>query len=481
MVVLQIPTNKWAILVATIPVALSSGTLFAFSVYAIQLADRCKIPSSVTANLSISATIGTSIGGLLAGYVADLVGLQIPMFISFILLTVGYRWLEHLYYIGPAAKTWMLLSALFIIGFGSVSSYFASLKAVTVCFPSYKGSAQSVTISSFAISSLIYSNVNSALFDGDVPRFLLFLVYSCAIMQFIGVLFIRVESNSSKNTGGSSYRMLNEHPEDASVESNTVAQVEEATDLDLEQEERTLTDLKHLNLRQSLTSPVFWAHFALMAIVQGLGQMYIYCVGYIIKATYYHYTHISHTSELIPSLHSLQALHVSLIAVGSFMGRVASGPMTDTLINRFKCQRHWVTALGVTVLFCGHIILSFPFDMWLNTFASINLTLCFASSFIGFAYGLSFTTFPAILSDLFSMENYSLLWGLMYCSTLPGMTLLTKVFGHIYDRNSVWIGDDYTCTKGSYCYLETFHVTSSLAVVVFCGIMLFIYISHHLW
>lgn len=441
------PAGPWTVLLATIPAAVLSGSLFVFSVYSTELAEHCGLPSSAIANLNISSTIGASIGGLLSGVVTDRFGTQLPVLCSFFFITAGYTWLRSLFLAGPAAQSWMLLAAMFLIGVGSVSSYFAALKAVTVSFPRYKGSAQSVTIAAFAISSFIYSFVYSVVLHGDVSAFLLFLAASSALMQFIGVLFIRVRGHQAQPELQPLLGEVNDE----------------------------VFHLKHLSLQETLANPILWVHFFLMAIVQGLGQMYIYTVGYVTKALHYHYVHAGPNPQLVPSLHSLQALQVSLIALFSFLGRVASGPMTDTLVNRFKFQRHWVTAFGVVILFCGHVILSLPFDAWSSDFATINRVLSLASCCLGFAYGLSFTTFPAIISDIFSLKFYTLLWGIMYCSTLPGLTFFTKIFGYIYDKNSTFEGDEYVCTKGSYCYKTTFDVTSTMALMVLMAIMLYIY------
>lgn len=456
------PTSPLLILLSSVPVALSCGTLFVFSVYGTQLAERCNLPSSSVANLNISATVGTSVGGLLGGYITDLYGTQLPVLCSLIFIAVGYKWLHSLYEIGASVHMWQLIAAMFLVGVGSVASYFASLKAVAVSFPKYKGSAQSVTIASFAISSMLFSFVYSRVFHGDVSRFLYFLCVLSAAMQAVGVVFIRVD--------GHKYA-----PIEADIVETLPLVLRSSSSIDLTEQENkpTRVTLQHLSFKECLAHPVFWAHFFIMAITQGLGQMYIYCVGFVVKALHYHFAHAGHGD--VPSLHSLQAIHVSLIAIFSFAGRLCSGPLSDNLVHRFHCQRHWVTALGVGIMFCGHLALAFPFDTWSENISTINILLSVVSSLIGFAYGLTFATFPAIIADLFSMKNYSVLWGIIYSSTVPGLTFLTKIFGFVYDKNSTLIGDDYVCTKGSLCYIPTFEFTSILSILVFLAIMAFIY------
>lgn len=473
-------TDRWRILAATVPVALSSGTLFVYSVYGTQLADKCGLDSSLAANLNISATVGTSVGGLLGGYITDMYGTQIPVFSSLVFVGLGYKWLHWLYGQGMDAPAWQLIVAMFLVGIGSTSSYFASIKAVTVMFPQYKGSAQSVTIASFAISSLLYSFVYSSVFKGDVGRFLLFLSLSSLVMQFIGVLFVRVDGHKTDRPDVQGPE-LNHGPEfDHLIHERLPLVLASSSSVNLpslaEDDKPDGLTLKLLDVKHSLVHPIFIFHFVVMAIMQGIGQMYIYSVGFVIKALHYEFSHLPE-AQGVPSLHSIQALHVSLIAIFSFVGRLASGPLADTIVNRFKGHRQWVTILGALIMFLGQFALSFPIDKWSNQLSTVNTILSVISCFIGFAYGLTFTTFPGIVADLFSLKIYSLIWGIMYSSTVPGLTIFTKVFGYIYDENSVFVGGDLVCAKGSRCYLETFELTSSLCVVVAGSLLVYLYIA----
>lgn len=461
-------TDKWRILAATVPVSLSCGTLFVYSVYGTQLANKCGLDSSLAANLNISATVGTSVAGLLGGVITDRYGTQIPVLFSLVSITFGYMWLHSLYLAGTAAYTWELVAAMFFVGLGSTSSYFAAIKAVTVSFPKYKGSAQSVTIASFAILSLIYSYIYSSVFHGSVSKFLFFLSVSSAAMQFVGVLFIRVDGHKTDKSAQQELELMELLP--LMLSSSSYANLEA-----LNERKTVVSPLQTLNIRQTLSHPVFWFHFVVMALTQGIGQMYIYSVGFVVKAIHYEYAHDPSQSD-IPSLHSVQALHVSLIAIFSFLGRLASGPMADSIVHRHHGQRQWVTVFGVAIMTIGQFCVSLPIDSWSSNLTSANVLLSVVSSIIGFAYGLTFTTFPGIVADLFSLKNYSVVWGVLYSSTVPGLTLFTKVFGYIYDKNSKVVDDDYICAIGSACYTATFDITSGLCVVVLASLLIYIYV-----
>ncbi|KAL6451069.1 hypothetical protein SBY92_001320 [Candida maltosa Xu316] len=458
-------TNHWLILIASIPVALSTGTLFVYSVYGTQLADKCQLDSSSAANLNISATLGSSFGAILAGFVTDTYGTQLPILISCFALSLGYKWIQWQYELGENSQVWQLLSAMFLIGVGSVSGYFSAIKAVTVNFPNLKATAQSVTIASFAISSLIFSFISTNLYHGNVGGFLSFMSNACFILMFIGFIFIRVDGNIDHDEVGE----LN------NTDDSTDATLLLATIVD--ENTNHIDKLRSMNIKETLTHSIFWFHYFIFAIVQGLGQMYIYSVGFILKAIHYYYADKLHNKS-IPSLQTLQALHVSLIAIASFLGRLSSGPTSDFFVHKLNSQRHWVLIIGTVLMLIGHSLDIVKITSLTSDVHTVNLYLSIVSIVIGYAYGLSFTSYPAIVSDIFNMRNYSLIWGITYSAATIGLTIMTKVFGYVYDGNSTTWDEklkDYVCAKGAACYSATFEITSGLCVLVIGSILGYIY------
>ncbi|CAI5757269.1 unnamed protein product [Candida verbasci] len=466
-------TNHWLILFSSIPVALSTGTLFVYSIYSTQLIDKCDLNTSDSANLSISATLGTAIGAILGGFVTDHYGTQLPMLISCISISIGYYWVYYQYELGKHSNIFALLTAMFLVGIGSVSGYFSALKAVTVNFPNLKSTAQSITIASFAISSLIYSFIFSNWFHSDIPGFLRFLSLSSGIMIFIGFVFIRVD-------GHLDHEDIIENPNEVTGLLNTpetlLAHVD---DLENPHHDIVTDELQNLDLKDTLTHSIFWYHYIIFAIVQGLGQMYIYSIGFILKAIHYYFEH-ELDQDKIPSLSHLQAIHVSIIAVTSFLGRLSSGPISDFMVYKLNSQRHWVLIIGLSCMFLAHFMYSIDIRLISLEFIHVRIFLVVLSSMIGFAYGFSFTSYPAIVSDIFNMKNYSVIWGTTYSATTLGLILMTKIFGFIYDKNTTSYDKklkDYVCAKGSGCYNETFYITSSFCLIAI--ILVFGYIFVH--
>ncbi|CUM68029.1 uncharacterized protein PRCAT00005744001 [Priceomyces carsonii] len=452
-------TNPWLILMASVPVALATGTLFVYSVYATQLAEKCHLDTSQTANLNISSTIGTAVGGIMSGLIADAYGSQIPMLFSCFSLTLGYNWLYHLFELGSLANLLALESAMFFVGFGSSSGYFSSLKAVTVSFPEFKGSAQSITIASFAISSLIFLNIATRIFKGDVAGFLFFLSIISGVTTMTGFVFVRF--NGHLDETGEHLSLIEEAREELEIINSS-----------------SRNDLRNMDINGSVCHPIFWYHYFIFTFIQGFGQMYIYSIGFILKAINRYY---SDEFDAL-SLGGLQALHVSLIAVSSFAGRLSAGPLSDFFVRKLKCQRHWILILGVSIMFVGHFLILRSINKTAGNLHEANTYLLISSVLIGYAYGFSFTGFPAIISDIFNMKNYSFIWGLMYSSTIFGLTLMTKLFGIVYDSNSGEHDGEYVCTKGSECYNYTFKITSYLCLFVIILLLGYIWkhsLAHH--
>lgn len=464
------PTNPWSTLLASVPIALASGTVFVYSAYSTQLAERCQLDASMTANLGIMISIGGATGGVFSGLLTDTYGTQVPILFSTVTLSLGYFMLYANYKLGPDSSFLGLILAMLCVGVGAVAGYFASLKAVAMNFENHKGTAQSITIASLAIAGLLYLYISSFL---TTEAFLKFLSISCGLLTFIAFIFIREGAHEGDE---------HEVETPSIVESSLSSSLSDTDGYESSVSELTALigvgklalahSLKHLNLSDSLKHPAFWFHYFIFAITQGFGQMYIYSVGFILKAIYIYYSSEESESESIlsvGSLQQLQAFHVSLIALSSFIGRLSSGPASDYFVKVLKIQRHWILIFGNLIMLTGHALQLVSIQATFETLEDANVFLLVLSCLIGFAYGFTFTGYPVIVSDLFSMKYNSFIWGCLYTSTTFGMALMSKFFGIIYDKNSTtWDNKHkvYVCTKGSGCYHLTFEVTTILCLFI---------------
>lgn len=240
-------------------------------------------------------------------------------------------------------------------------------------------------------------------------------------------------------------------------------------------------------IKRRLSNKLFLTHYLVVGLASGIGQMYIYSVGFVVTAQYY-----SGKSpgilELASSLQepfvfsslikilggvtapgsaaSLQALQVSIISIASFSGRLVSGFLSDFIYKKFHIQRLWIVLVTTMLLALGQFI------------SIINVNnphlISLASAIIGASYGLTFGTYPAVIADKFGTKTFSTTWGLICTGPLFTLFVLNKYFGRIYDSQTE---TDGICYKGNGCYKGAFEVSLGLCSLIFVTTSLLIFLQ----
>ncbi|ODV84952.1 hypothetical protein CANARDRAFT_180356, partial [[Candida] arabinofermentans NRRL YB-2248] len=236
-----------------------------------------------------------------------------------------------------------------------------------------------------------------------------------------------------------------------------------------------------------LGNKTFIGHYLLNALYCATGQIYIFCVGFIVKAQL-------NNQNLNPSLikltmlvttgspntllkpdedlsSSYQALQVSIISFSNFLGRLLAGPASDLIHKSWKLQRVWVVLFSVVVLGLGQLTL-----LLLNDINSLSLS----SLLIGFSYGSLYGTLPAIVADMFGSKSFATTWSLIGTGPITVFLCLSHYFGKAYDKQSEYVDDGAglfvkVCLKGKKCYDEVFMFTSGICVFLFIGYSILIY------
>lgn len=199
-------------------------------------------------------------------------------------------------------------------------------------------------------------------------------------------------------------------------------------------------------IKSLLSNKTYLAHYGIMSLCSGIGQMYIYTVGFIVTAQY----NIHKNADGSPA--SLQAVQVSTISIASFSGRVIAGVLSDFLHKKLKAQRQWVVIGTIFMFGIGQVLLIFT-----NSLSTITLI----SLIIGGGYGLLNGTYPAIIADDFGVAAFSTAWGLICSGSIIILFSLDKYFGIIYDSQS---DEGAVCLKGNNCYRAAFEVSAILCV-----------------
>lgn len=236
-----------------------------------------------------------------------------------------------------------------------------------------------------------------------------------------------------------------------------------------------------------LKDKLFLSEYILNAFYSSMGQVYIFSIGFIVRAQVNYYrihnpsimetsliiklaTHFSKTSNPADLAVTYQALQVSIISFSNFLGRLVSGPASDLIHKKFKMNKLYVIIFSLLFLTLGQISL----------LISNNLDyLSFTSFLIGLSYGSIYGTMPSIVADTFGSKNFATTWALMGTGPIGIFLILSDYFGTVYDSNSEWsyLGDIKLkmCLKGKNCYWDVFALNTIGCFVLFIGYFWLVY------
>jgi hypothetical protein len=419
--------------------SIGCGTLYVYSAYSTQLADRLDLTATQSSILGMMGPFGVAFLSAVAGYCVDRFGLLIPCIMGTTGLGLGYSYVYFAYY-----NSWSFVPAiafaLVLSGFGSTLTYAACIKAAALNFPHARGAATSVPMSAFGLSAFVFSTLAGVVYPGDTSGFLKILWLLTTGLSLFCTPFIRAHSITTSTTDTESEQDPLLKPSDSA------GPLLPPDDPDRpEMEEGGLVLLKDKE---------FWKQFLLMGLLSGPGQMYIYCVGYCVRALA-RYSDMNHSPARVQSF---QALQVGLISITNFSGRLASGFSSDILLHKYGLQRFWLLFSAIVVMLLANVL-------------ALNLTnvnhIWMVSSVVGTSYGLIYGVYPSIISDLFGMSRFSSNWGLVSISQVISSYIYSVLFGKIYDWNSLKNpdGPGTICYKGHKCYRPAFILTTVTSIV----------------
>ncbi|KAG7900448.1 hypothetical protein KL907_004566 [Ogataea polymorpha] len=210
----------------------------------------------------------------------------------------------------------------------------------------------------------------------------------------------------------------------------------------------------------------FLCHYVLNALFCGSGQVYIYGVGYIVKAQMN--KNPNFTSDQISSY---QALQVSLISLCNFLGRILGGIFSDYLHKSMNSQRLWVIVVSVVCGILGNVTLLL-FDN--ARFLSLTST-CF-----GLSYGAIYGAMPAIVADNFGAKHFATSWSVIGTGSVVAFLMLSDFFGKDYDKHSQYLEDGdgklvRMCLKGNRCYENVFGINLFIGCILLVSYCAMIY------
>lgn len=146
-----------------------------------------------------------------------------------------------------------------------------------------------------------------------------------------------------------------------------------------------------------------------------------------------------------------QQMHVSILSICSFSGRLLSGMGSDFLVKVLHASRVWCLVIASGIFTIAQICaLSITNPHWLG----------FVSGLSGLGYGFLFGVFPSIVAESFGIHGLSTNWGFMTLAPVFSSNIFNLFYGVVYDRHTII--DDHgrrVCKDGLECYLAAYLVT----------------------
>ncbi|KAI9880115.1 MAG: hypothetical protein M1830_005360 [Pleopsidium flavum] len=482
-----------SVIAATI-ISLACGTNYIYSAWAPQFAERLKLSSTQSNLIGVFGNLGMYASGIPVGLMVDSKGPRPGVLIGALALGSGYYLIHKAYDNGPGSMGVPVICLFsFLTGMGSCSAFSASIKTSALNWPNHRGTATAFPLSAFGLSAFFFATISSFAFPDNTSDFLLLLAAGTFSMAFISFFFLRVIPHTSSysavatddgrrrsdsnplyrtKSGESRYgaeclsqepgrpsavattpesnqnhykvsrerTMYHESPEVPSTdtdENSSLMSKSSAPDLeDAPYREDgakcgATHDSHRLDIRGMALLPKveFWQLFAMLGLLTGIGLMTINNIGNNAQALWSHYD-----DSVPPSfIQERQLLHVSILSVLSFSGRLLSGVGSDLIVKKLGMSRFWIEN--------PHM-------------------LGFVSGLTGLAYGFLFGVYPSLVAESFGVHGLSQNWGCMTLAPVISGNIFNLLYGTIYDRHSTILpGGERDCPEGLKCYRSAYWVT----------------------
>ncbi|KAJ7174561.1 major facilitator superfamily domain-containing protein [Mycena filopes] len=452
-------------LLASLLVAIGSGTNYVFSAYSPQLAARLNISHTQLNIVGLAANVGVYSSGPFWGRIVDARGPRIPLAFSFAFLFLGYTGIRHFYDAGvPEGSTVssfsmaLLIACSFMTGAGGNAGFTGAVNSTAKSFPDKaRATTTGIVLSGFGLSAFFFSTLAHILFPGDTSSFLLLLSLGTALTTVLGFFLIRAIPLSAAE--GSEHTVATAAAADAETtifhhgdDSQTPLLDGDAGGAPSGLAEEYVPDARGIELspprspsrpahsrsrsrtkqeaiegpniygRALWINPDFWLLFAILSMLSGTGLMYINNVGSMSQALF---------SKGNPAYDEIeaskwQATQVSTISIMNFSGRVVIGLISDNVKNRLGWPRSYSLILVSSLFFCS-LLLAAQIDDVTNLWK--------ASALVGFAYGTIFGLFPTVCIEFFGLSHFSENWGFLSLSPLVGGNLFSIAFGRNLDAH----------------------------------------------
>lgn len=467
--------------IAATIISLACGSNYVYSAWGPQFAEKLKLSSTESNLIGAAGNFGMYSMGIPVGIFVDNKGPRPAVLVGSVLLALGYFPLRQAYERGSGSM-FALCFYSFCSGFGGCSAFAAAVKTSALNWPHHRGTATAFPLAAFGLSAFFFSTFAQFILKGSTGDFLMLLAAGTFGMTFISFFFLRVlphgtyssisandtlsriDSNPLLRTRSQERKAVARNggqepgddvpgpfPAEISETSSLMSESSSSASIRNDMEGNyTHTDRSHCTDIRGLhmaKHTQFWFLFSLMGLLTGIGLMTINNIGNDAKALWRHYDDSTPDSFIVQR----QAMHVSILSIGSFVGRLLSGVGSDFLVKRLHASRIWcLTTASVIFTFAQLFALTITNPHFLFLVSSLS----------GLAYGFLFGVFPAIVAETFGVHGLSTNWGCVTIAPILSGNVFNLIYGIVYDSHSVVDKDgDMECNLGLQCYRKAYVMT----------------------
>ncbi|XP_071697404.1 protein NUCLEAR FUSION DEFECTIVE 4-like [Rutidosis leptorrhynchoides] len=503
------PAGKWMGFVTAVWVQAIAGNNYTFSNYSDALKSLMALTQLQLNNLSVAKDVGKAFG-LLAGLASDLVSPSVLLLIGAIEGFIGYgvQWLVVSQKIQPLPY-WQM--CIFLCMGGNSTTWMNTAILVTCIrnFRKHRGPVSGILKGYLGLSTAIFTDLCTALFNKDPARFLFMLSVVPVFICLLAIIFLREippsQTTAEEKSESRYFVILNvlaviiavyllvfdisgQHGRLVSIIFSIVLLVLLATPITLpvylavqNYTRSTSTGVKTLDVeaiaRAEVTEPLLVTEAPLVLtetevemIQPVIGEEHT--VFEAMKTVDFWLLFISFLCGVGTGLavqnnmaqmglalgYADVSIFISLTSIWGFFGRVGSGSISEYFIKKAGTPRPLWNAASQILMAVGYVLMAI----------AMPGSLYIGSIVVGICYGVRLAITVPTASELFGLKYYGLIYNILILNLPLGSFLFSGLLaGFLYDAEATaTAGGGNTCV-GAHCYRNVFIVMTATCVVGF--------------
>ncbi|KFH73044.1 hypothetical protein MVEG_00269 [Podila verticillata NRRL 6337] len=449
---------------------LASGSLYVYALYAPSFKSHLGYSQTQTSAIAVIGDLGLYGVGPLTGGLADSMGPKRASAFAGSLLLMGYGLLSYCYRTGiesikhnePAPNFLAMSAFLFLAGIGSSACYMAAFTTLAKSFKQGRGIAIGIPVSFFGLSAAALAFVAQKFFLLDTGRFLLFLAVAGGVINGMSIVGLNVVPEPEIKDIEEPLPV----PPSLQETHHTVIPTEESPLLQATPTTTAATETTTTRLRRevpNISGRAFFLDrdaqyfFMIMLCLTGSGLMIINSISAIVEAVAAGEDYGSAPGHNETPLATIQATHVGLISISSYVGRLVAGFGSDVAMVSYGAQRIYVVPIATACMALAQVVGMFASLRWLY--------LC--SMLTGFAYGGFFGVAGTIVAELWGEVSCGQNWGFLSWGSAVGGMLFNVLFGMVVDRARTAEDSENAVCKGHRCFRWALVVSFAACILSF--------------